>query len=176
MKGKLIATLLVGGVALVTAACGGASTYGSGGGNAPATAAAPASASANVGQSSLGHIIVDGQGRTLYLFEKDKGTASSCYGSCASIWPPALASGTPMAGTGANAALLGVTRRTDGGMQLTYAGHPLYRYAADTKPGQTTGEGSMDFGAGWDVLSPSGSKVEAAASSSSSSPSSGYGW
>jgi predicted lipoprotein with Yx(FWY)xxD motif len=110
--------------------------------------------------SSLGKILVDARGRTLYLFEKDKGHRSSCYGQCAAFWPPALANGKPTAAGGAKASLLGTIRRKNGSIQVTYAGHPLYRYVADTKPGQTTGEGSQLFGAGWDVLSPSGKKIE----------------
>jgi predicted lipoprotein with Yx(FWY)xxD motif len=56
--------------------------------------------------------------------------------------------------------LLGITRRGNGTKQLTYAGHPLYRFTGDTKPGQTTGQDLHDFGAGWYVLSPAGKKIE----------------
>ena len=111
-------------------------------------------------RSGLGRIIVDGRGRTLYLFEKDKRGRSACYGSCASFWPPLLTRGKPSAVRGAKASLLGVTRRRDGRKQVTYAGHPLYRFLEDTKPGQTNGEGSQAFGAGWDALSPAGKKIE----------------
>jgi predicted lipoprotein with Yx(FWY)xxD motif len=111
-------------------------------------------------RSGLGRILVDGRGRTLYLFEKDTRSRSACYGSCAKFWPALLARGTPSAGRGAKAALLGLSRRSDGSEQVTYAGHPLYRFQEDTKPGQTKGEGSKAFGAGWDVLSPAGKKIE----------------
>lgn len=110
--------------------------------------------------SKLGRIIVDKHGFTLYLFEKDKHGKSACYGSCASLWPPLLTRGKPVAGTGVKTRLLGVTKRKNGSRQVTYAGHPLYRYTADTKPGQTTGEGSNLFGAGWDAIAPSGKKIE----------------
>jgi predicted lipoprotein with Yx(FWY)xxD motif len=111
-------------------------------------------------KSRLGRIIVDAHGRTLYLFEKDKRSRSACYGGCAKFWPPLLTHGKPAAARGAKASLLGVTRRSDGSDQVTYAGHPLYRFIKDTRPGQTKGEGSHAFGAGWDALSPAGKKVE----------------
>ncbi len=65
-----------------------------------------------------------------------------------------------MARAGARQILLGTTRRANGSQQVTYAGHPLYRFVQDRKPGQTKGEGSREFGAGWDVLSPTGKKIE----------------
>lgn len=110
--------------------------------------------------SSLGKIIVDGRGRTLYLFEKDQRGRSACFGSCATYWPPLLTRGKPIAGRGLKQSLLGTTRRGNGARQVTYAGHPLYRYVLDTKSGQTNGEGLQDFGGGWDVLSAAGKKVE----------------
>lgn len=113
-----------------------------------------------VGHSKLGRIIVDGRGRTLYLFEKDRRRRSACYGACAGYWPPLLTHGKPLAARGAKASLLGMTRRRDGREQVTYAGHPLYRYILDTRPGQTNGEGSHNFGAGWDALTPAGKKIE----------------
>lgn len=113
-----------------------------------------------VASSKLGRILVDKRGRTLYLFEKDKHGKSACYRACASYWPPLLTRAKPVAGAGLKAKLLGVTMRKNGRRQVTYAGHPLYRYVADSKPGQTTGEGSTLFGAGWDVVAPSGKKIE----------------
>ena len=110
--------------------------------------------------SSLGKILVDANGRTLYLFDKDKRNKSACSGLCATYWPPLLTHGKPMARAGAKASLLGSIRRSDGRMQVTYAGHPLYRFALDTKAGQTSGEGLKQFGAEWYVLSPKGNKVE----------------
>jgi predicted lipoprotein with Yx(FWY)xxD motif len=114
-----------------------------------------------VRNTSLGRIIVDSKGRTLYLFEKDKKHHSSCYGQCAIYWPPLLSHGKLVAGHGVKRSLLGTTRRTNGSKQVTYAGHPLYRYVGDTSPGQTTGEGSLGFGAVWDVVSPTGKEVKA---------------
>ena len=110
--------------------------------------------------SSLGKILVDAKGRTLYLFEKDKRDRSACSGQCATFWPPVMTKGKPVAGAGVKASLLGTTRRSNGRMQVTYAGHPLYRFALDTSAGQTKGEGLKKFGAEWYVLAPSGKKID----------------
>jgi len=111
-------------------------------------------------RSNFGSILVDNRGRTLYLFEKDRNHRSACYGPCATYWPPLLSRGKPVARAGAKQSLLGTTRRANGSKQVTYAGHPLYRFVLDQKPGQTKGEGLTDFGGGWDVVSPSGKKIE----------------
>jgi predicted lipoprotein with Yx(FWY)xxD motif len=110
--------------------------------------------------TSLGRIVVNAGGRSLYLFEKDKKGKSACYGLCANYWPPLLTRGKPIAGAGVKAKLLGVTIRKNGTRQVTYRGHPLYRYVADAKAGQTTGEGSVLFGAAWDVVAPSGKGID----------------
>ena len=110
--------------------------------------------------TSLGRVLVNGRQLTVYLFEKDKGKTSSCYGPCASAWPPVTTSSMPRAGGGATAAKLATTRRSDGTLQVTYNGHPLYTYADDSKPGQTNGEGVDEFGAEWYALSPAGTTVE----------------
>jgi predicted lipoprotein with Yx(FWY)xxD motif len=153
-------------IALIAVACGTtASAYSS----TPYGSAAPARATISVvgkatrlgaARSSLGRIVVDGRERTLYLFEKDKNHRSACYGACAQYWPPLLSHGTPIARAGVKQSLVGTTRRRNGSMQVTYAGHPLYRYVGDTRPGQTNGAGLQDFGGGWDPISPSGRKVE----------------
>ncbi|HJQ83444.1 MAG TPA: hypothetical protein VKA21_05170 [Candidatus Binatia bacterium] len=113
------------------------------------------------GTSSLGRIVVDGQGRTLYLFEKDRNRRSACYGACAIYWPPLLTHGRPIARGGLRQSLVGTTRRKNGTLQVTYAGHPLYRYVGDSGRGQTNGAGLTDYGGGWDPLSPAGKKIEA---------------
>jgi hypothetical protein len=107
---------------------------------------------------------VDSQGHTLYLFGKDSGTISTCTGACAAAWPPLLATGQPTAGSGANAALLGTTSRSDGGTQVTYNGHPVYLFIKDQSPGDTNGEGKNAFGASWFALSPGGNEIRAPAS------------
>jgi predicted lipoprotein with Yx(FWY)xxD motif len=151
-------------IALIVAGCGGSGS-GSSYSSAPYGSTAPTgvrgASDVKVASSSLGRIVVDGSGRTLYLFEKDKNPRSACYGQCAKYWPPLLTRGAPLARAGAEQSLLGTTIRTNGGKQVTYAGHPLYRFVADTAAGQTNGEGIRDFGAGWDVLSPAGGKIEA---------------
>jgi predicted lipoprotein with Yx(FWY)xxD motif len=148
-------------VALVAAGCGGASGYG---GSGSASTASPGTALTGapldvVKDAKLGKIIVDGKGRTLYDFVIDKGTASVCYGACASLWPPYLTNGTPTAGKGAVANLVGTTKRKDGTTEVTYGGHPLYYYAPDRKRGQITGQALDQFGAPWYALSPAGREI-----------------
>jgi predicted lipoprotein with Yx(FWY)xxD motif len=146
------------------AACGSAATnYGSG----AAPSSPSTSATISVRGSSLGQILVDGSGKSLYLFEADSGTKSTCSGACAQAWPPLTTTGAPKAASTASPSLLGTTSRSDGTTQVTYSGHPLYYFVGDTKPGDTNGEGSTAFGAGWDVLSPAGGKIEASSSPSS---------
>ena len=111
-------------------------------------------------KTNLGKIIVNGRGRTLYLFEKDKRGHSACSGACAGYWPPLITHGKPKAKGAAKQSLLGTIKRADGSRQVTYAGHPLYTFLLDKKPGQTKGEGSKLFGAGWDALTPAGKKIE----------------
>ena len=128
---------------------------------ARATPAAPAAASMSVHTAAgLGAVLVDASGRTLYLFEKDRGSTSSCSGQCAQVWPPFTSVGPSAAGAGASAALVATSRRTDGTSQVTYAGHPLYYYVNDQQPGQTNGQGLNQFGAKWYVLSAKGTKVD----------------
>ena len=110
-------------------------------------------------KSHLGKIIVDGKGRTLYLFEKDRRGHSACSGGCAAYWPPLLTSAKPVAGTGVKKSLLGTIRRSNGKKQVTYNGHPLYRFVQDTRPGQVKGQDTHFFGGGWYVISPSGKKI-----------------
>ena len=123
-------------------------------------------AAVKVANSSLGKILVDAQGRTLYMFTKDSGTTSACSGMCASAWPPLPATGTPTVGSGANASLIG----TAGGQQVTYNGHPLYRFVKDTKPGDVNGEGLTAFGGSWFALSPAGKQVSPKSGGGSAAP------
>lgn len=110
--------------------------------------------------SNLGQILVDNDGRTLYLFEKDTGTDSTCDNACAAAWPPLTTTGQPQAGDAAQQPLLGTSSRNDGSTQVTYDGHPLYYYQGDRQPGDVNGQGLDAFGAEWYVVSPSGQKVE----------------
>ena len=110
--------------------------------------------------SSLGTFLVDGNGRALYLWEADDGAKSTCSRACAQAWPPLTATGTPKASGAVKASLLGTTTRADGSREVTYAGHPLYRFSGDKGAGDVNGQGSDAFGAEWYVLAPSGRKVE----------------
>ena len=159
----LAAAVVVPLVALAVAGCGSNNSNSS---PATAKAAGGSSATVSVANTGLGNILVDSHGRTLYLFEKDSGTTSTCSGGCATAWPPLRASGKPTAGSGAKASLLGTTPRSDGKPQVTYDGHPLYGYQGDSKAGDTNGQGINGFGAPWYVLSPSGNAITAASSSS----------
>ena len=125
------------------------------GGAAPAKATTVSTAS-----TSLGVVLVDARGRTLYLFQKDANGKSACTGSCAAAWPPLIASGKPAAAGGARASLLGTTKRSDGRMQVTYNRHPLYTFVKDTKKGQTSGQNVDAFGAEWYAVSPEGKTAE----------------
>ena len=106
--------------------------------------------------AKLGQILVDDKGMSLYLFVADKGTSSTCYSQCATLWPPLLTTGAPQAGAGADLSLLGTTTRTDGKVEVTYAGHPLYYFVSDKAPGDTTGQGVNSFGGLWWVVTPAG--------------------
>jgi predicted lipoprotein with Yx(FWY)xxD motif len=137
-----------------------------------AASAAPAGGAAvRVAKSGLGRMLVDGRGRALYLFEADSNGKSACSGSCVAFWPPLLTTGKPRAGSGVAARLLGTIKRRDGGVQVTYAGHPLYTFKLDTRPGQTKGEGLDDFGAHWYAVGAQGRKLVKHASAAST----GYG-
>jgi len=144
-------------VAFAVAACGGSSGGAYGGGSTAAKSSGKGSVA--LASTKLGKVLVDGNGRTLYLFEADKGTMSTCDGACASAWPPLTTSGKPTAGAGVVASKLGTAKRADGTTGVTYAGHPLYTYAGDGSPGQTTGEGLTDYGAPWYALSAAGKTV-----------------
>ena len=114
----------------------------------------------SVGMTRLGQILVDGNGRTLYLFLADSATESACNSSaCVQYWPPVLTKGAPQAGSGVNVSLLGTITRRDGKIEVTYNGHPLYYFISDKKAGDTTGQGVNGFGAPWYVVAPSGDKV-----------------
>ncbi len=114
----------------------------------------------------LGTVLVAGNGFTLYLFVPDKQSGvSTCYGACASAWPPLLLTGTdaPVYGPGVEPGLLGSTKRTDGTLQVTYNGWPLYLWQGDSVPGQATGQGINSTGGLWYVLSPAGKEITAKA-------------
>ena len=144
---------------LIAAGCGGAIPSSNGG---PATL--------KLTSSKEGRYLVDSQGRSLYLFEKDEGGESYCNGACAAVWPALETEAMPHAGPGVDAAALGTIKRDDGDMQVTYHGHPLYYYAADAStPGKTKGEDVEQFGDGWYLVSAAGKSVEEKSGSDSNS-------
>jgi len=163
-----LAALAVAG-ALALAACGGSSTSSSsgaaaapgyGGGTAGASNGSTAASVVSTKTSSLGTFLVDGQGRTLYLWDADHGPRSTCTAACAQAWPPLTTTGAPKASGAVKSSLLGTATRADGSREVTYAGHPLYTYAGDTRPGQVTGEGSNSFGAPWWTVTTAGRALQ----------------
>ena len=151
-------------VALLALALAGCTSDSQASGSAPRSDGAQGTV--DVATSGLGQILVDSQGRTLYLFAKDTGTQSECTGACASAWPPLQAAGSPTVGGGADASLVATTMRSDGSPQVTYAGHPLYLFSGDQNPGDTNGEGVVAYGASWYAVSPAGTQITGQASSS----------
>ena len=144
---------------LIAAGCGGAIPSSNGG---PTTL--------KLTSSKDGRYLVDSQGHSLYLFEKDEGGESYCNGACAAVWPALETEAMPHAGAGVDAAALGRIKRDDGDMQVTYHGHPLYYYAADAStPGKTKGEDVEQFGDGWYLVSAAGKSVEEKSGSDSNS-------
>jgi len=181
MKIKLLITILFT-IAMAVAACGpqtaAAPTQAQPQAQVPAptaTQAPPPPAAAGptvkVGKSDqLGMFLVDSKGMTLYLFLKDTPNTCNCYDVCAQNWPPLLVSGSPAAGDGLDAAMLGATARKDGSEQVTYNGWPLYYFAKDKQPGDTDGQNVKQV---WFVISPEGNEV--AGSNSAASNDNGYG-
>ena len=109
--------------------------------------------------SRFGKVLFDGSGRVLYLFKRDRGSHSSCSGACATAWPPFLTRRAPKAGAGVRTSLLGTTKRANGKLQVTYAGHPLYYFSGDTKPGRINCQNVVEFGGRWLVISPTGKAI-----------------
>jgi predicted lipoprotein with Yx(FWY)xxD motif len=176
MQSRLFLTGGVVAAAFIAAACspttGATSAYG-GSSSSPAASAAPVAVPSpppatpaatgtaiNTGSTRLGQVLVDSNGLTVYLFLADKGTASSCNSAaCVQYWPPVLTTGAPQAGSGVTGSLLGTTARADGTTQVTYAGHPLYRFVMDKAAGDATGQAVNAFGAPWYVVAPSGMQI-----------------
>jgi predicted lipoprotein with Yx(FWY)xxD motif len=146
------------GAALALAACGGTTPSKSTAPVKPATGIQIA-----VRASPYGRILRDGADRTIYLFTHDRSNSSTCYGACATAWPPVLTTGAPSAGPRLSPRLLGTTRRSDGTLQVTYAGHPLYYYVGDVKPGDILCQNVDEFGGTWLVVSPQGRAIGAPA-------------
>jgi predicted lipoprotein with Yx(FWY)xxD motif len=125
-----------------------------------ATPALGAPASVGVRDSQrYGRYLTDGAGRTLYLFTRERGRRSRCYGACADAWPPLLTRGRPRAARGARSRLLGTTRRRGGSRQVTYNGHPLYYFVRETRAGQIFCQDVVEFGGTWLLVNPRGRAI-----------------
>jgi predicted lipoprotein with Yx(FWY)xxD motif len=176
-------------LALILAACGGDDDDNSASSATTTTTAAKSGSTTTTGSgssdqaatvavasTSLGDVLVDGSGKTLYIFEKDtSANASTCSGQCAATWPALTVTGDVVLGDGLTDSMFATFARDDGTMQVSVNGHPLYRYGADTKPGDTNGQ---EFGDVWYVVGANGQKIEgtgeAEGASSTSSGGSGY--
>ncbi|MFC8854968.1 hypothetical protein ACFT5D_18170, partial [Streptomyces sp. NPDC057144] len=124
-----------------------------------AAATSSAAPAVDVKDGTYGKMLVDEKGRTLYLFEKDTKNKSKCDDDCAKAWPPFTVKKTPTPGHGVKKDLLKTTKRDDGSEQVTYNGHPLYRFADDQKAGDINGQDVDAFGAKWFVVDPDGKKI-----------------
>jgi predicted lipoprotein with Yx(FWY)xxD motif len=139
-------------IAALLVLAGGAASLGSASSHARPTLAS--------GRSSYGTILFDGKGHALYAFTRDKrGGASRCYGDCAAAWPVYYARTALRAGKGVKLALIGKVRRSDGKLQVTYNGWPLYYYVGDRRAGQVSCQNVDEFGGTWLVVRPSGRLV-----------------
>jgi predicted lipoprotein with Yx(FWY)xxD motif len=170
MTRKQIATIASFGLlALVVAGCGSSGSGSSGSSAMPAAASSSSGPTVASSSTALGKIVVDGKGRTLYLFAKDTGNQSTCSGACASNWRPYTAASKPAAGGGVSASAISLVKRSDGAKQVTLGGHPLYYFVGDQSAGQLNGQGVDEFGAKWWAVAPSGTSVMVAAKSSGGS-------
>ena len=105
----------------------------------PATTAATGPATVKTAQTGIGTVLVDADGKTLYLYASDQGTTSAVPANILAAWPPLTVTGTPVAGEGVDKAKLATAQQPDGQTYVTYNGHPLYRFSGDGSAGQTTG-------------------------------------
>jgi predicted lipoprotein with Yx(FWY)xxD motif len=158
IRSKRLPLYVAGGAGLSALAAVLGLTLGQSGSSAAGVSTSPSSTVVQTRGSNLGQILVDAQGRTVYLFAKDTGPTSNCVGACTSAWPPVPVSAAPHAAGGASASALGVIV-SGSGRQLSYAGHPLYYFAGDSKAGQTHGQALDEFGAKWFVLNAAGAAI-----------------
>ena len=164
---------------LSLAACGTSSTGGSAASpsTAPSGSAAGAGAVLSVRTTSLGPVLVDAQGRTVYLLTADTPDHSTCAPDCLAYWPPVTAPATTPTSLPGITAKVASTASMAGGRLLTAGGWPLYTFVKDQRPGDVTGQGVRAFGGTWYVVSPSGKAVTTAPSPSTSSGGrGGYGY
>jgi predicted lipoprotein with Yx(FWY)xxD motif len=129
----------------------------------PTIAVAATTTVLNTHKVKAGTVVASPSGLTLYGFVADDKThKSTCYGNCAVVWPPLIANGRIVVarGSGLNQRLVGRVKRNNGKYQVTYGGHPLYRYIADKKPGQQFGQNVFQSGAKWYVINRSGRYIK----------------
>jgi predicted lipoprotein with Yx(FWY)xxD motif len=124
-----------------------------------ATAARTSGPKLKIVSSDYGQILANGRGRALYLFTADQGKTSNCSGDCATAWPSYIVKRKPSAGHGVKAGKIGTTRRSDGRLQATYGGHPVYFYEGDNEPGEVLCQAVNEFGGFWYVLRANGNAV-----------------
>jgi predicted lipoprotein with Yx(FWY)xxD motif len=177
LRRPLLTLVVLAAAGALAAGCGssGSGSGGSGGAAAPVGTTPSGVATVSATNTGLGTVLVDGSGRTLYLFEKDQPNQSACAGACVAAWPVDQTSGTPKAGNGATASLLGTIKRGDGSTQVTYNKHPLYYYSGDSQAGQQNGQGINAFGASWHVLTPAGTAVSGGTTAPANGGGYGYG-
>ena len=179
----LLGSLALGAAATVSA-CGSSSSSGAAAGSSSSAPAGASSAAVTISAKTVagvGTVLVDGQGRTLYLLTSEKGGKITCTAAngCTEAWPEiVLASGTtaPTAGSGVQSSLLGTVKDASGNREVTYNGWPLYTFSGDSGPGVAKGEGISNFGGTWYVLNSPGNPVTSSQSSSTSTSSGGNGY
>jgi predicted lipoprotein with Yx(FWY)xxD motif len=160
---------------LALAGCGAGSSSSSSYSTASGVPAAGGSLVVSSKQSPLGTILAAGPRQmTVYMFAADTGSSPTCTGACAEVWPPVTSAAGARASGQALAGELGTVARSGGTMQITYKGHPLYYYRADTTSAEVSGQDVDSFGARWYVLSPAGVKLETSAPGASEPSSSSY--
>ena len=131
-------------------------------GTATATARGGGGTTLQLRKTSVGTILVNSKGFTVYAFTLDSRNHDACasISGCLKVWPPVTTKGKPVAGKGVNKGLLGTIKLANGKRQVTYAGHPLYTYVADKSPGQTSYVNILQFGGRWPALNASGGEVQ----------------
>lgn len=165
---KRVLVLVLAGVVLLTAACG----------SSHKAATTPRiTAQVNLAsESQVGEVLVNGSRQPLYMFTRDQQHTVTCHGGCASVWPPFLTNGSPVAGSGVDRSLLGTIRTPNGQTQVTYNHWPLYTYASDSTPGQAAGQGINSFGGIWSTLTASGQMPASSPTTSTTRGSGGSGY
>ena len=169
----LLALLAVAAAAAVLAACSSSGTSSTGGGSSTSTSSPAAATAGSLKSATIGGatVLTNSKGFTLYSFAPDTSTKSNCNGTCAQNWPPVTGPVTAAGVTGT----FGTIKRSDGSVQATFDGHPLYTFAGDTAPGQAKGNGLNAAGGLWHEITTSGTAAPApAGGSSSGSGGSGY--